>query len=335
MAVTMSDVARAAGVSVMTVSNVLNDRPRVSEATRARVLAVVDDLGYQVNLTARRLRAGRTDTIALVVPTFAHRYYSELADLLADELDSLGRHLVVTQSGASRAGELSALSRARLALYDGVVLSSVGLSTTDLAALPTDQRLVLLGERSMPARLDHVSMDNVGGAALATRHLLDGGARRVLVAGGEPTPGDGVARLRTTGWRLALGERGLVPEDSLLLPAARYGSREARAAVGAAIADGVSFDAVLAITDEIALGVLAALEQAGLRVPHDVQVVGFDALEVSEFVGLSTIDPGNDWIAREAARLVVRRVEDPLAPTAHIVSSSRLVVRSSTRARAR
>jgi DNA-binding LacI/PurR family transcriptional regulator len=97
--VTMSDVAREAGVSMMTVSNVLNGHRRVVAPTRERVLAAVDKLGYEVNLTARHLRSGRTDTIALIVPSF-HDYYAEVADRIAPLVEASGRHLVLERTGA-------------------------------------------------------------------------------------------------------------------------------------------------------------------------------------------------------------------------------------------
>ncbi|MDR1431050.1 MAG: LacI family transcriptional regulator, partial [Propionibacteriaceae bacterium] len=146
---TMSDVARAAGVSVMTVSNVINDRPKVGKETRRRVLDVIDELGYTVNLTARELRAGRSDTVALIIPNFDH-YYSELATACADTLAGKGLHLVVTRTRASKEDELSALSQAQFQRYDGIVLSPVGLSYKEIAALPKTQPVLLLGEQELP-----------------------------------------------------------------------------------------------------------------------------------------------------------------------------------------
>ena len=181
---TLKDVARAAGVSVMTVSNVVNDRPRVGPETRARVLDAIADLGYEVNLTARRLRAGRSGTIAFVVPRVDHPYFGQLGAQLTTALRASDRHLVIEQTNASKEGELGALSQARLQMYDGVLLSVVGLAPDDVDRLQTQLPLVLLGERPMPPRFDHVMLGNVEGARLATAHLLARGARRVAIVGG-------------------------------------------------------------------------------------------------------------------------------------------------------
>jgi DNA-binding LacI/PurR family transcriptional regulator len=338
MRVTMSDVARAAGVSVMTVSNVLTRRKRVAEETRRRVLTAVDELGYEVNLTARHLRAGRTDTIALVVPRFDHPYFGELAARLARRLDASGRHLVVEQSGASREGELEALSLARLHLYDGVLLSVVGMTHDDVAHLRTTVPVVLLGEQEMPQRFDHVRMDNVEGARLATAHLLATGSRRVAVVGGSlPDADPGMSGTRTLGWALAHRDAG-VPTDDRLVPATGVGApADGRGAVRRLLREGVAFDSVLALTDTLASGVLAGLAEAGLRVPDDVQVIGFDNLDASEFLvpPLSTVDPGHEVMIDHALRLLDRLIErrggDVVAPE-HITGPVSLVLRGTTRA---
>jgi DNA-binding LacI/PurR family transcriptional regulator len=338
MTVTMSDVARAAGVSTMTVSNVLTGRKRVGEETRRRVLTAVDELGYELNLTARHLRAGRTDTIALVVPGFEAPYFGELAARIARRLEATGRHLVVEQSGASREGELEALSLARLHLYDGVLLSVVGMTHDDVAHLRTTVPVVLLGEQQMPQRFDHVRMDNVEGVRLATAHLLSTGSRRVAVVGGLPPAADpGMSGTRTLGWEIAHREAG-VPSDPALVPRTGAGGpAEGREAVRRLVREQVAFDGVLALTDTLASGVLAGLAEAGLGVPDDVQVIGFDNLDASEFLvpPLSTVDPGHDVMIDHALRLLDRLIErrggDVVAPE-HITGPVSLVLRGTTRA---
>ncbi|UZN03252.1 LacI family DNA-binding transcriptional regulator [Cellulomonas sp. S1-8] len=330
---TLKDVARASGVSVMTVSNVVNGRPRVSEATRRRVLAAVDELGYQVNLTARSLRAGRSGTIALSIPRADHPYFGELAAAAADAMRPSGRHLVVEQTGASREGELSALSQARLQMYDGVLLSVVGLQDAEVARLQSDLPLVLLGEKPMPTRLDHVILGNVEGARLATAYLIERGARRIAIAGGTVDPTDqGMVGMRTAGWRAAHVAAGLAVDDRLVLPPAHFEMAESRERVRAAVAGGLQLDGVFAVTDQVAIGVMAGLRDCGLRIPEDVQVVGFDDLAVSAHLwpGLTTVDPRKDLVVTEALRLLERRMSGVEAEAEHQVMPVRLKVRGTT-----
>ncbi|MBD7917804.1 LacI family DNA-binding transcriptional regulator [Cellulomonas sp. Sa3CUA2] len=331
---TLKDVAKASGVSVMTVSNVVNGRPRVSEATRQRVLAAVDELGYQVNLTARSLRAGRSGTIALSIPRVDHPYFAELAAAVTDALRPGGRHLVVEQTGASREGELSALSQARLQMYDGVLLSVVGLKDSEVARLNGDMPLVLLGEEPMPTGRDHVQLGNFEGAQLATAHLIERGARRIAIVGGTVDPTHtGMVGVRTAGWRAAHTAAGLVADDRLVLPPAHFAMAESREMIRTALADGLDIDGVFAVTDQVAIGVMAGLHDCGLRVPEHVQVVGFDDLDVSEHLvpGLTTVDPRMDLVVAESLRLLDRRMSGEEFSAEHLVMPVRLVVRGTTR----
>lgn len=335
---TMSDVARTAGVSVMTVSNVINGRPRVGAETRLRVLDVIADLGYEVNLNARRLRAGRTDTVALIVPCFDHVYFGDLAARVARALEVTGRHLVVEQGGATREGELAAVSLARLKMYDGVLLSVVGLDGADVDRLRTATPIVLLGERELPERFDHVAMGNVEGARLATAHMLATGSRSVVILGGargQSSVESGMSQMRTAGWRAAHDDAGREPDPRLVIEMAAPESKDAHRAIGDLVDSGVPFDGVFAVTDAVAIGVLSGLAAAGLRVPEDVQVIGFDNLSLSEFLvpALSTVDPGNLAMVGEALRLLDRRIAaggEPVVPE-HVVGPVRLVLRGSTR----
>jgi DNA-binding LacI/PurR family transcriptional regulator len=329
----MSDVAREAGVSVMTVSNVLNGRSNVGAGTRLHVLDVVDRLGYEINLTARRLRSGRTGTVGLIVPRFDLHYYGELASLISDALAADRMHLVVEQSGASRERELSALSLARLQQYDGVLLSAVGLDTADLDRIHPDLPIVLLGEQDVPDRYHRVQMGNAAGARLATEHLITHGARRIAVLGGKLTaPHPDMATHRASGWSAALADAGLDPSPEFVIPLHDYSIAEARATIVDVMAAGLEIDGIFAVTDEVAIGAMAGLHDAGLRVPDDVQLVGFDNLEISQHLapGLTTVDPDRPTMVAEALRLLRLQFEDKNAAPEHVVSTVSLVTRGST-----
>lgn len=332
-AVTMSDVAREAGVSVMTVSNVLNDRSNVGAETRLHVLDIVDRLGYEINLTARHLRSGRTGTVGLIVPRFDLHYYGELASLISDALAADGMHLVVEQSGADRERELSALSLARLQQYDGILLSAVGLDMADLDRIHPDLPIVLFGEQDVPDRYHRVQMGNVAGARLATEHLITCGATRIAVLGGKlAAPHPEMATYRADGWAGALTGAGLEPSPELVIPLHDYSIAEARTTITGVLAADVAIDGIFAVTDEVAIGALAALHDAGLRVPDDVQLAGFDNLGIAAHLtpGLTTIDPDRPTMVAEALRLLRRQLEDENAAPEHIVSTVSLVTRGST-----
>lgn len=331
----MTDVARRAGVSQMTVSNVMNGRSqRVSEPTRQRVLAAIAELGYQVNMTARNLRMGRTGVVGLAVPAFAPGYYAQLAQRLADRFDAHGLRLVVERTGASRMAELDALTAARLSSYDGFVLSVVAGDAADLERLSIDTPVVLIGERAVPARFDHVLMDNVAGARRATELLIRSGARRIALLGGTSGGDESMQELRTSGYRAAHEAAGLAVDDELILDCG-FGVEDGYTATRGLVDRGPGFDAVFALTDSAAIGALRALVEMGRKVPEDVQVIGFDDLDDGRFTvpSLTTVEPGNAEMADAICALLVERIESRPAPVPArvVMPPARIVERETTR----
>lgn len=332
---TMRDVAREAGVSTMTVSNVVNNRPGVGERTRSRVLEAVALLGYEMNVTARQLRVGRTDTLAMFVPTLEGAFFSGLATRLTRLARNEGYHLAVESLGATAEDEHHGLDPARLRHCDGAIVYVVHMSVEEAARLDYGVPVVFLGERSMPPDFDHVMMDNVNGARLATRQLLDRGARRIALLAGEPDPGAaGMGPLRTRGYRGALHDAGVAVDPRLIVPARTFGMADGFDAVRGLLNEGVAFDGVFALTDTIAMGALRALADAGMSVPDDVQVVGWDNITEAAFAipRLSTIDPGVDAIADAVMELLISRMagSEPSGPRVRTPAAAEFIAREST-----
>lgn len=332
----MRDVAELAGVSVMTVSNVLNGKPKVNAETRARVLQAVEQSGYRMNINARRLRQGTSNTVAMIIPRFDHTYFGELAAKFSEKLSGSGLHLVVEQSNALAEHELEAISLFPLNSYAGVVLSSVGLTGAQIDKLDLGIPVVLLGEQDMPERFDHVMMGNTAGAELAVAHMLRTGARRVIMLGAaDPTADKGMGGMRTRGWQRAYAAAGLDCDPGLAVHVPQYEPDVAYDTMRRVIESGMEFDGVFAITDSVGFGALAAVLDSGLRVPEDVQLVGFDNLEMSEIVrpSLSSIDPDRELMVEHIFRLLQERIAHGYnnIPPEHIVSTVNLVERASTR----
>ncbi|WP_243744601.1 LacI family DNA-binding transcriptional regulator [Streptomyces hainanensis] len=335
--VTMSEVAKAAGVSVMTVSNVVNGHRYVSETTRDRVLEAIDRLGYRVNVAARNLRSGSTGIIGLAVPGVDAPYFGQLAALLIEGATRLGYQIVVEQTGATRESELGALTHSRLRMYDGLIISTVGLGNEDAEQLRSEISgfpVVALGERlSGAGALDHVAMANVAGALDATRHLVERGCRRVAVLGGTLGPGVSAGSLRTAGYRSALAEAGLPWREELVVER-EFTLGGGAAGVRALVAAGVAFDGLVCLTDTLALGALRALADHGLAVPDDVRVIGFDDIEQAAYAvpSLSSVAPGHSEMADAALRMLTERIAGrrPEGAFEEFTGPHRLVVREST-----
>lgn len=312
MAATLRDVAALAGVSVKTVSNVVNGYQFVKTETRERVRAAIEELGYQPNLAARNLRTGRTGAIGLAVPELSFSYFAELADAVLFAARSRGYVVLVEQTGGDRDAEIELLTGPRVSMLDGMLFSPLGLSSDDAELLQVDYPLVLLGERVFDGPTDHVTMQNIEGAVAATEHLLDLGRRHIAVIGAHVGETVGSAALRLEGYRRALAARGVSFDPALVVYREGWHRTDGAAAAQALLESGHSFDAIFALNDELALGALRALHSAGVAVPEEVAVVGFDNLVEGQFAlpSLTTIDPERSVIAERAVAALVERIND-------------------------
>lgn len=335
--VTIHDVAKVAGVSPMTVSNVINEHPHVKRETREKVLGVMAELDYRVNVAARNLRTGRTGTIGLAVPEIDRPYFGQLAAAIIDAAAKYKLNVAVEQTGATRESELSAIALSRNRLYDGLILSTVGLGPADAELLKVDFPVVILGERIFEGPVDHVAMPNVDGARAATAHLIERGCRRIAVfdagEGFEAADVD-VSSLRRAGYRQALSDAGIEYDPALNVTLSKF-TMEGGAEAAARLLDrGVPFDAVFCVTDTVGMGVLRSFATHGIRVPLDVKVIGYDNVLESAFLvpSLSSVDPDHEAMAQSAVQLLVERIRDGATqrPAREVVSGFRVVEREST-----
>jgi DNA-binding LacI/PurR family transcriptional regulator len=332
--VTMADVAKLAGVSTMTVSNVLNNRPHVRDSLRQRVLDAVDASGYVVNNAARSLRRGSTGVIGLAMPELDRPYFGQLAARVIARSAELGYRVAIEQTGAALEGELAAIALSRTLDCDGLLLSAVGLGPEELVKLGETIPLVLLGENAFGGVVDHVAMANVEGSTAATNHLIERGCRRIVLAGGHDSGSNADAvTLRGEGYRKALEAAHLEPDPELQPPLTALTMAEGARAIHALIDSGQVFDGVVAVTDTVAFGVLRGLVDRGLNAPDDVRVIGFDDVLEAQFSvpSLSSIAPDHDWMVNTALSMLIARIGGSPRQTAEVTAPFRVVARESTR----
>ena len=250
--VTMREVAKAAGVSIKTVSNVVNDYEFVSDATRAKVHKAIDELGYVINVSARNLRRGSTGIIALAIPDLQLSYFAQLSSLIITEAKKLGLRVIVEPTLYSREGELDALHGSQTAMVDGLIYSPLELGPDDAAEVEVDYPLVLIGERIFTDKVDHIATENVEGAKRATSYLLQTGCKRVAVVGVHPGEEVGSAALRFRGYREALEEAGVPFDPALVVPSIMWHRNDGVAAMNTLLDSGVRPDGVVALNDMLA-----------------------------------------------------------------------------------
>ena len=329
----LKDVAVLAGVSVKTVSNVVNDYPHVREETRAKVRVALDALSYRPNLSARNLRSGRTGVIALAVPALDAPYFAELASLVVRAAIAEGWTVLVDETGGDRQRERDVARGLRGQLIDGVLLSPLALRESDLQTDGTGPPLVLLGERLGSGSADHVAIDNETAARELTEHLIAAGRTRIAVVGAQRPPYGHTGRLRIRGYRAALQGAGLPYDPELVVPAAEWRRPHGAAGARRLLTLPEPPDAIFCLNDLLALGALRALADAGRRVPDDVALAGFDDIEESRYSlpSLTTVEPDKQAIARHAVERLARQLEqDGPAATEEVRVTHRLQPREST-----
>ncbi|MEU6657985.1 LacI family DNA-binding transcriptional regulator [Streptomyces sp. NPDC046821] len=340
---TVVDVARHAGVSTATVSRVMNRNYPVAAATRERVEEAMRELGYVVNAHARALAGASGRTVGIIISDVVDPFYAYIARGVEREASAGGRLCLVcsTQSGDPQR-ELAFIELMHERRADAVIL--VGGSATDRGyraelecrARELDasgSKLVLCGRPPLgkDAPTVGVEYDNEGGAFAITDHLLSEGHERILYLGGPP--GLSTTRERIAGHRRALEQRGLPRDPELVQPGA-FSRQFGHHRMAELLADGPEFTAVFAANDIVAAGAMQALEEAGLRVPHDISLVGYDDVPVAQELRprLTTVHIPLEEMGRQAVRVALSGgdEDDWRAPTTGTLRlGTHLVVRDS------
>lgn len=326
------DVAAAAGVSVGTVSNVLNRPQSVPEKTFARVQDAIRELGYVRNDAARQLRAGRSTTVGLIVLDARNPFFTDVARGSEDEASSHGVSVILGNSDESEAREARYLDLFEEQRVRGVLISPLGEDEERLRRLRANGTPVVLVDRSsVDSQLSSVAVDDVAGGRIAAAHLVEVGRRRLAFVGGptsirqvsdrlsgarevvEDTPGTSLEVIETTALTVLEGRRigrELLERSATDRP-----------------------DAVFAANDLVAIGLLQGLMMLGsLRVPDDIALIGYDDIDFASaaVVPLSSVRQPSQEIGSSALRILLEEADDPNRPPRRVVYTPELIARYST-----
>ncbi len=328
---TIRDVAERAKVSVASVSRVLTGAGVVAEPTRLRVLEAVEALSYVPHSGARSLSTNRTDTVGVILPDLFGEFFSELIRGMDVAARAAGLHLIVSSSHDD-ASDAAAAIRSMRGRVDGLIVLSPHLDAANLAAnLAGRLPVLLMNGGNNEAGRPSIVVDNIGGARTAVEHLLSLGHRRITHIGGPQ--GNLEARDRQAGYAEAMRAAGCTPT----VVAGNFTQASGHQAMRDLLAEGVRPEAVFAGNDMMAVGALLAMQEAGVRVPDDVAVVGFDDVPIAGLVrpALTTLRIEIAETGRRAVERLVTliaaaaRPDDPSADACEIITP-RLVVRQST-----
>jgi LacI family transcriptional regulator len=310
---TQADVARLASVSQATVSYVLNGNPAISvpEATRRRILGAVDELGYVPNGAARSLRTQRTSTIAAVIPDITNPFYPAFERGVQEVAEAGGYDLIVYNTGGVAEKERRCARSLQQGRVDGVVAVFFHLKAGDLRPLlERNVALVRLeavkkGVSSLDLPFDNLYVDNVAASRAAVEHLIGRGHERIGMISGGSGPG----KPRARGYRAALAVHRLPPDEALVRDG-DFTADGGHRAMLEFLAEPHPPTAVFAANDVMAMGALVALREAGLRVPDDVAVVGFDDVPVASLITprLTTVAQFQENLGVRAAGMLLERL---------------------------
>ncbi len=328
--VTIRDVAAQAGVSVATVSKVINGRYGVAADTMARVNAVINDLGYQASLVAQSLRNHRTNVIGILVADL-EPFSAELLKGAADAIRGSGFEMVVYSAGGL-ADDHVGWERRYLSRLSGTLIDGAVLVTPTVVDVNYGAPIVAIDPHTGQSGLPTIDSDNLRGGQLATAHLLGLGHRRIAMLSGRPDLES--SRLREQGYRQAMAVAGVPVSEDLVL----VGGYDAQASAECTRTLLTSNDpptAIFAANDVSAIAAIQAAVGLGLRVPADLSVVGFDNIPESALCTppLTTVNQPIRQMGERSIQLLLRLMRGEQVEATHLTLQTDLVVRQSARAR--
>ncbi|MCR8957166.1 LacI family DNA-binding transcriptional regulator [Variovorax sp. S2] len=330
---TIKDVALRAGVSVTTVSHVVNDTRHVSAKGRERVEEAIRELGYVPNAMARSLKSNTTSTLGMLIPNSSNPYFAEIVRIVEDRCFGAGYTLVLCNTDDEPRRQsvyLQVLAERRI---DGLIVVSTGAGDDDSLVtqlhglrIPT----VLVDREIADPACDLVETAHMQGGLLAVRHLLSLGHKRIACIGGPV--GVMPSEQRIEGWRMALAEAGAAPNADALLWRGGFTSQGGYEAMHAILRTEHAPSAVFVCNDLMAIGALRAAHESGVHVPDDLSIVGFDDIELSAYTSppLTTVAQPKERIGALAVDMLLERVGGKRRDTRKVVLQPELRVRAST-----
>ncbi|WP_413732531.1 LacI family DNA-binding transcriptional regulator [Sodalis sp. RH20] len=320
-------IAKLAGVSVATVSRVLNNSDTVKVHNRERVLAAIRASNYQPNLLARQLRTARSSMILVMVSNIANPFCAVVVKGIEEEAEKNGYRILLCNSNSDIERSKSSLGLLSGKMVDGIITMDAFSTLPDLSAMIGQTPWVQCAEYADAGNVSCVGINDTDAAEHAVRHLLKRGCRRIALINHDLSYK--YAQLRERGYKTIL--RRQAPGYEAIAYASDLSSRAGKAAMETLLDADPRPDAVFAVSDTLAAGAMRAIEAAGLSIPRDIAVVGFDGSELAEMVSpqLTTIEQPSREIGRQAVSLLLKKIDNPDAPAERVMLNWHFIARAS------
>jgi DNA-binding LacI/PurR family transcriptional regulator len=327
---TIVDVAERAGVSIGTVSRIINNVGNARPDTLHRVQAAMEALSYVPNHVARSLKRQTTEQIELVIPDIANPVYVAMAQAVQRATQAEGYRLSLISTESNPLEELRAVRALKQQHVDGLIICSLRVTDSFLREVASvGRRICVIGQVPASCPVDNVGVDSARGAVLAVQHLAEQGHQRIAFINGPS--GTVPAEARQRGYLSGLSECRLGRDDALVITT-DFTMTGGRAAIDTLLDKQTPFDAVFCANDSIALGAMLRLQERGVRVPQDVAIVGMDDIDLCKVTTptLSSISLLAGERGRVAAQLLLERLETPDLAPRRVTVTPRLIVRGSS-----
>lgn len=321
-------IARMAGVSVATVSRVLNNSDSVKPANRQKVLEAIEESNYQPNLLARQLRTARSSMILVLVSDISNPFCAEVVKGIEEQAERNGYRILLCNSGADIARSRSSLQLLSGKMVDGIITMDAFSKLPELSQLIGMAPWVQCAEHDDNGQISCVGIDDDVAAQSVVHYLAGQGRQRIALINHDLRYR--YARLRQQGYAHQLKEQQLAWQA--IAYASELSFSAGKAAMNQLLAGETRPDAVFAVSDTLAAGAMAAIQQAGLRIPQEIAVVGFDGSELADMVSppLTTLAQPSREIGRRACELVLQKIIRPDSPPQCVIMQGELVVRASS-----
>ena len=328
---TLHLVAEHAGVSIASVSRVLNGLP-ASDSVTERVQRAAAELGYVPDATARSLKVGRTEQISLAVADVGNPVYVSMMHAVADVLEESGYRLVISSTGNDPDDQIDLLDNLKRGYVDGMILSPLRVTEPLLDRIRGSRLpLVIIGSLPDEIDVDSVRADSREGIGLAVEHLAEQGRRRIAFLNGPVDTVPGAARL--AGYLTAMERLGMPTSGDMQMEASDFTFADGIVAAESLLQQ-CTPDAIVCANDLLAVGAMKAAARRELRIPEDLAIVGMDDTDIAQLTTptLSSVDLGAVRRAQTAARLLLDRLAEPARPARHPIVRPSLSVRESSTA---